>query len=272
MDFSEDYELLIPSDNVGAFNEILCRYAKGSLISKAKSDDYIFTRTGADEVVSLIDGWRQELIKKTKPLEDQGLSGNSGDKHKDGSESGGNTPEGGKKDDNGNEGSKNPKGSKHKKPATYFEDLKCTVEDQRLKRITTELIELSKKNRMEKFSVCGAMLTRALLESSLLYQVNIKGKLPNYYQSLEYEKDGKKYVSKPGLTNLVSFVRDNINDLFDINNIKNATKALEQVKGKHLDYLNSIVHGSWLDPTGDKIHVIAGDIRELLRAILNGGA
>ena len=51
-----------------------------------------------------------------------------------------------------------------------------------------------------------------------------------------------------------------------------AMMKLEELTSSRLDYLNSIVHGSWLDPTPEKIRGIAGDMRELLRVILGDTA
>ncbi len=267
IDFKDDLELKIPVENKDNFDEILCRYTRASLISNKKEDDYIFTRTESNDVIALIDSWKQELRPPTTEKEDEPKAqtgASTGDKKADvGATTGG----------KGSKGTSDKGGStKHKMPAVYFEDLKCSVEEQRLKRITTELIELSKQKRMEKFAVSGTILSRALLESCLRYQVNKKGKMGEYVKSLEYVNDGKTHVSQPGLKNMVTYVLNNVEDIFEKANVKHARKALEQITSIHLDYMNGVVHESWSDPTPGKIHDFAGDIREMLKAILSDAA
>lgn len=268
-----DYELVIPEDDVEQFNQILCRYTMASLFSTSKDDESIFTRTEPDEAIRMIDRWKEELNQAPKKYtshntspetkSDGNLDTNIGEKV---------TKDEVKDNDKSASKSKNTTTSGHKKPVDYFEDLKCTLENQRLKRLTTELVELSKKNRMEKFPAAGVMLTRSLFESCLLHLVEDHGKMGEYHKSLVFEKEGKIYVAKEGLNNLLSFVQKNVKDLFDKKNVKHANKALEQVKSNHLDTFNSIVHDTWIDPSAFMIKGIAGDIRELLRAILNGNS
>lgn len=267
IEFGDDLELKVPSESKDKFDEILCRYARASLISTKKEEDYIFTRTESADVLSLINSWKQESTHSTTGNE---VEPETPSVASNGSETTGSGTTTGGEGRNGSTGRNTS--TKHKKPAVYFEDLKCSVEEQRLKRITTELIELSKQKRMEKFTVCGTMLSRALLESCLRYQVNKKGKMGEYLKSLEYEKEGKTHISQPGLKNMVSFALKNVENLFKKSNAKNARKALEQITNIHLDYMNGIVHESWSDPTPGKIHDFAGDIREMLKAILSDTA
>lgn len=161
---------------------------------------------------------------------------------------------------------------KQESPATYFEGLKCSVKEQRLKKITAELVRLSKPKTMEKFPVSGTMLSRALLESCLRYQVKKHKKMGEYVKSLEHSKDGKITKSPEGLKNLVTFVLKNVDVLFRESNRSNARKTLEEILSHRLEYMNGIVHESWFDPTPGKVQDFAGDIREMLRFILSDTA
>ena len=264
LDFDNTFEIKIPAKEVDLFNEVLCKYAEASLILDDSEDDFIYTRSSSNEVVELINSWKREFVEvhtseregvrvenvgRTEPINKERAIPSSPIILEI------------KEDKN------------HKKPSIYFEDLKCTVEQQRLKRLTTELKELSQRQRTEKFAASATMLTRGLLESCLHYQVKKKGKLGDYMKSLEYkESDGKVHHHAEGLKNLITFVIDNIEELFQKTNLSKALSALNAIQREHLEYLNSIVHDSWRDPTAEKIHNVAGDIRELLKEILNDTA
>ena len=45
-----------------------------------------------------------------------------------------------------------------------------------------------------------------------------------------------------------------------------------QGTGGHRAYMNDVVHGNWVEPTPAAVEAIAGDVRELIRAILSGAA
>ena len=273
LNWNDKFEFTVPEEHLDTFNNILCKYAEASLLLDKSDDDFIYTRSTTEGVLELIQNWKDELNLNENPdsnsKKDLGVNSVIVESNNLGKEQTENDFRSNNKSDKKDKGT--TKGT-HKKPVKYFEDLKCSVENQRLKRLTTELVELSKNNRMEKFPAAGIMLTRSLFESCLLHLVENKNKKGDYYKSLEYEKDGKIFVTKEGLSNLVSFVLKEVNSLFKAKNVKFATKALQQVKASHLDTFNSIVHDTWLDPSGFMITGIAGDIRELLRAILTDDA
>ena len=150
------------------------------------------------------------------------------------------------------------------KPEKYFERLSCVIDDQRMQRLTIELSELSKRDRIETYPAAVIMLIRALLESCLRFQIVNKNRQPDICR--EYKRDFEEIR----LSEILKFTINNRKDLF--RDHRNAKRVLDKIESEHREYLNSIVHGSWLDPTPSKIEGIAGDIRELLRAILNGSA
>jgi hypothetical protein len=102
------------------------------------------------------------------------------------------------------------------------------------------------------------------LESCLRFQIVKNIKQTDICR--EYGRDFEKIR----LSEILKYSITHRKDLF--NDHRNAKRVLDKIESEHREYLNSIVHGSWLDPTPSKIEGIAGDIRELLRAILNGSA
>jgi len=145
------------------------------------------------------------------------------------------------------------------KPERYFGSLAkdVKVRDQRLNRLTYELISNNMRNR----PASGILLIRALIESALLFRID-KRNLTNDLKT-KYKKD----VNYIDLKELLTFCIENTEKLFQ--DSRNAKQALEKIQSTHRDYMNSIVHGSWLDPTASEIEAIAGTTRELLRAILS---
>ena len=166
----------------------------------------------------------------------------------------------GKGNDTENGGSEKAKTRKPRggPPEHYFTSLykDITVSDQRLIRLTYELANNNMKDR----PAAGTLLIRALIESSIIYRIK-KYKLDNDLKR-SYQKD----IPDIKLSEILAFAIRHSADLFKDG--KNAKKSLEKVQSDHRDYLNSIVHGSWLDPNAGEIERIAGTTRELLRTIL----
>lgn len=148
---------------------------------------------------------------------------------------------------------------KGKKPEKYFASLwkSITVDDNRLNRLTYEL----SKNDMKDRPASGILLTRSLIESALLYRIDKWG----LTQALK-DKNAGRAPADIKMNKVVQFCIDNVETLFS--DSKNAMRSLQQIQSEHLNYMNSIVHNSWQDPTAGQIEKIAGNVRELLRTIL----
>ena len=142
---------------------------------------------------------------------------------------------------------------KGKRPVIYFSDLKCTVDNQRLKRLTRELSKIT----MSQFPAAATMLTRSLLEAALIYQIE-KMKITSEYHS---------YRGKVGLKKILNFSIHSKNRLFKDPKCANGLEYLENSKYK--EFMDDIVHSKWIDPVADDLASIAGKIRELLKVILN---
>ena len=250
LNYNNFFEVEPPDKDRDKFNLILYKYALATLVLNKSYDDFINTRAKPIDVKNLIDEW----VRKFDNSDGTEPKGNNTSTQNNDSMGPGTL---------GNRQTEKPKKTSTKKPEEYFEKLTCSVDSQRLKRLTYELRELSKKNKINTFTSAAFMITRALLESSLLYQLKKKGKLE------AYEKSKKGWDS---LKKLVTYVKKEENSLFDKSNVKYAESALDLILQKDLKHLNSIVHGSWIDPTEGQIHEIAAHIRVLLQTILNDTA
>ena len=256
LDYDETLEVKPPDEDIDLFNFLLCKYIMATLI-----DNTINTRKDKDDVISRIEGWKKEYYRS--PVDEQ-KNGDGQSQNKDKNTSTNSNTNSGK--DKTQETPNNKQAKKN--PDKYFESLTCDVKDQRLLRLTNELRELSNNNRISSFPISASMLTRAILESSLKYQIKKRNKYAEYrliYKDSPYKADR--------LTNIINYVKDNAEFLFDESIASNAKNALNLFSSHNeLNYLNKIVHEEWIDPTPDHIHNIAGYIRKLLQAILSDTA
>ena len=239
------------------FNFILFKFAKSSLTDVDTSR--IDTRTSKEDILSLIDNWKSEY-DVAHPPSHQPASASHGNASNESPVTPTTLSASNTSTQTGSAGSIRAGTTKHAKPEKYFGSLRknLAVDDQRLIRLTYEL----SKNNMSSMPAAGVMLIRSLLDSSLRYQIAFKNKKP------DMERFYGKGSEKIDLDEIIKFTINNVTDLFK--EPRHAKESLERVQSQHRKYFNSIVHGSWLDPTASAIEGIAGDIRELLRAILSG--
>jgi len=149
-----------------------------------------------------------------------------------------------------------------KKPDRFFESLydNINVEDQRLKRLAKEL----STNDMDERPISGILLTRAIIESALLFRIKrhrLVGDLKKYLK----EKNNRD-IDSADLSDLLSFCISRVDKLFQ--ETRGAKEALERIQSDYRKKMNSIVHGDWIDPTASLIEEIAGATRKLLTTIL----
>jgi len=149
-----------------------------------------------------------------------------------------------------------------KKPDRFFESLydNINVEDQRLKRLAKEL----STNDMDERPISGILLTRAIIESALLFRIKrhrLVGDLKKYLK----EKNNRD-IDSADLSDLLSFCISRVDKLFQ--ETRGAQEALQRIQSDYRKKMNSIVHGDWIDPTASLIEEIAGATRKLLTTIL----
>jgi hypothetical protein len=242
--FSNNYDLETSIDK-RKFEYVFIQFAKHAFLG---AEPKISTRTSKEYVSELVQEWIKEFetkeSRKVEKKDDETKRTNVEAK------------------DTENKGTKN-EDIKTRKPRSgppehYFTSLSkdITVSDQRLRRLTYELAN----NNMKDKPAAGTLLIRALIESSITYRIqkyNLENDLKRTYQ---------KDLPDIKLSELLAFAINKSTVLFKDG--KYAKKSLEKIQSDHRDYLNSIVHGSWLDPNAGEIERIAGTTRELLRTIL----
>ena len=246
IEFSEDLELKVPQNNKDEFDYILFKYAEASLIKDTTDDDSIYTRTEMDSVIDLIRVWKEEH-KKNNQEDQTDLNKSNEVKANYGEQS-----------SNVNQIIKisvepKPRG---RKKAIYFQSLRCTIEDSRLIALTNELSKIS----VTKFPAATIMLTRSLLEASLLYQIEKKNLKKDYYV----------YDGKDGLKKILNFSIKKKAELFSDPKSASGLEYLETSKYK--DFMDDVVHSKWIVPEKGDVSNIAGKIRKLIQAIISDKA
>lgn len=244
--FDSNLELNIPDTNKEEFDYILCNYAAASLILDNTDDDSIYTRTSPSEIIDLIKDWKTEYKMKIGQTDDESKN-DKGSNSEPKSDKSGETPT-----------SKpyNDKKLRGRNPVKYFSNLKCTVDSDRLKRLSQELSKIN----MTQFPAAAIMLTRSLLESALIYQIEKRGLKSDYYN----------YEGYDGLKKILNFSIKRKAKLFADPKAAHGLEYLENSKYK--EFMDDIVHNKWIDPHETDIANIAGKIRELLKAILTDSA
>lgn len=259
LEYDEYYEIQhSPSFSKEKFDTILFKFAKASLLDD--SEDEIDTRKPIEETLNLIRGWKAEYDQQ-HPIKTTSFS-SEGTVTRDGTSE---RPVADTRNQGGQSGLSsitNPMPSKQKqkkyRKAKYFGKLECKVGEERLIMLSDEISRLPVKT----YPAAAIMLTRALIESCLLYLIKTKGILPELK---------KQCQNKCGLDDIINFTITNSASLFNDPSMANPLRFL-QGTGGHRVYMNDVVHGNWVDPTPAAVEAIAGDTRELVRAILKGTA
>lgn len=146
------------------------------------------------------------------------------------------------------------KQQKFPKPARFFEDFQCPVDDKRLAQLSLE-IRMVNHTRMP---IAATMLLRALLESSLRYHLIRIGKWDELIDSNGAE---------PGLIKIINFCLNKKNKVFKI---KRARDVLNSFHGSgYKEAFDLIVHGIWVDANPLTLEQAASMLRGLITYILN---
>lgn len=249
--YSFDNQYNVISDDQARADYLLYRMMRSAFVKE--SLEQINTRTPDETVISYLKKFEEDY-KKYKEEQKESKEEKVDSSNKSGTNS--DTGKESKTGKNKEASASNKVKGKGKKPVVYFSDLKCTISNQRLTRLTNELAYIN----MTQFPAAATMLTRSLLESALIYQIEKKN-LKNEYA---------EYGGRDGLKKILNFSIHIKNKLFKDPKSANGLEYLETSKYK--DFMDDIVHNKWIDPTPEDIAVIAGKIRELLRAILTDSA
>ena len=257
--YDEHYEIQhSTSFSKEKFDIILFKFAKAALIDN--SGDEIDTRRPIEETLNLIRGWKAEYDQQhpsptaTSPSEGTNTRVGTSGTSTTGAENHGIQSS---SVATASTHSATSKPKKHRK-ARYFGKLECRVTDERLITLSDEISKLPVKT----YPAAAVMLTRALIESCLSYLIKTKGLLPQLKKNCQ---------NKCGLDEIINFTIANSTRLFNEPSMANPLRFL-QGTGGHRAYMNDVVHGNWVEPTPAAVEAIAGDVRELIRAILSGTA
>ena len=269
INFDDDFELKIPKEKVDEFDYILCKYAEAALINNKGSQDYIDTRTKVHEVVELIKRWREnfsgkDVVENTKKPENSSDENNN--KEKDGNKDGDERSEDdGKKKEEGKEASRLP---------PYFQELKVCkdLRNPKLEHIVHEIAKIPE----EKFPLSGLLLARVLIENSLIHRLKHRKQWSAFMKDLANSKD--KYGNTKDRTkiytldDIVRFCVTNVQNLFsdkrDADLAKKALTKLQSRDGGIRQYLNDMVHESFITPSAQHLQLIADDMRILIQKII----
>ncbi len=257
--YDEHYEIQhSTSFSKEKFDIILFKFAKAALIEN--SEDEIDTRRPIEETLNLIKGWKAEYEQQhpppISPVSSESVNIGNGKKGSYVENKGTNVSPSSSVLSTSHES--NTRKTKKSSDGKYFRKLECSIKNERLSILTDEISRLPVKT----YPTAAVMLTRALIESSLLYLIENKGLLPQLK---------KQCQNKCGLDDVINFTIDHATQLFNDKSMANPLRFL-QGTGGHRVYMNDIVHGNWVDPTPGAVGAIAGDVRNLIQAILNGTA
>ena len=256
LEYNEEYEVR-HSQNFSKekFDYVLFKFAKASLVEN--SGDEIDTRRPIEETLTLIKGWKTEYDQQhPSPMpptsttiintgEGADVNSGIGTKVQVCPTIPGETP------------STTPKPKKNRE-GKYFRKLQCSIIEERLNYLSDEISKLPVKT----YPAAAVMLTRALIESCLIYLIKNKELFPELK---------KQCQNKCGLDEAINFTIDHAEQLFKDPSMANPLRYL-QGTGGHRKYMNDVVHGNWVEPTPAAVEAIAGDVRNLIQAILNGTA
>ena len=259
--FSENYEVIhAPELTSEKFNFLLFKFLKSSLIDVGS--EIIDTRTPTSEILQMINRWKSEYDSVHPASASETVSTNSG------TQSNGGSRREGDRNTNGNTRTTSGDRSDSRRNRTgsgghtekYLKSLKrhLNIEDDRINRLTAELSYINYTRN----PVAALMLIRALLESTLLYQIKSK----NMFSELREQSRGE-----PRLDDIVKFSLTNKDRLFANPQLANSLQYVQQAGG-HRKFLNDVVHDTFIDPTTAHAELISGDLRNLFIAIISGGA
>lgn len=140
------------------------------------------------------------------------------------------------------------------KASTFFEKIDCKANDDTLIKLCKELRIV---NHIE-MPVAATMLLRCTLELSLVYQVKKKGK----WKELLDKNAGKD----PTLQQLFNFCALEKNAIFNETRVSNILN--NQTARDSKDYLDTVVHGRWVEADSARLHSIANSLRKVITAIV----
>jgi len=144
------------------------------------------------------------------------------------------------------------------KVVKFFEKLECNVSDDRLIALTKEIKRISYRD----YPIAATFLSRALLESSLLYCIKKK----RMYSQLMARVPGPD-KKDPGLKLVIQFCLDEADKIFT--NASRLRSLLNRWISKHKDYCDLVVHGEWLKANKTTLEQLSAETFPFIRKVLD---
>ncbi|MDQ7981379.1 hypothetical protein QYH69_29535 [Paraburkholderia sp. SARCC-3016] len=170
-----------------------------------------------------------------------------------------------KSDDQGEPGKKDPAGSKggtaDPKPpraSVFFENLACHVVDDNLIKLTQEI----KTINHQRMPIAASLMTRALFECALVYQIKKAKKWGEVLKMAPQNKPGWD----PGLGDLIKFAKNFDNGVFTERNICKALAS--HITDQAKNYLDAMTHIKYQGVDASILESYANHLRGTIKYIL----
>ena len=151
----------------------------------------------------------------------------------------------------------------------YFRKLLVAknLNDENLEHVVYEISKI----QVEKFPLATLLLTRTLIEKSLIYRLKFKNIWRTFMEDMKKKYGENNYKSSFKLDDLVRYCINNNDKLFEDPKISvDAKKALEAINSNSIrKYLNDMVHESLRNGSPESVENIADNIRGLIQKILS---
>ncbi|ASI13761.1 hypothetical protein Mia14_0443 [Candidatus Mancarchaeum acidiphilum] len=158
------------------------------------------------------------------------------------------------------------KGKKPESQPKYFSNLTVSksLNNSKLEHIAKEISSIDVKN----YPLATLILTRTLIENSLIYRIEDKGLWKDFLKSNALRGIARLY----NLDDIVKYSINNVQKLFTNEayrkNAKEAMEKIQQSKDGIRKYLNDMVHESFINPSPEHVQLIADSVRILIQKIL----
>lgn len=159
-----------------------------------------------------------------------------------------------------------PRGTQPRAPkaSQFFENLTCKVVNDPLIKLTKELAEINASQR----PIAASMLTRAMLETALLYKVRQAGKMPALMTANRAANPKAPPGADPGLDMIIGFCKNFSNGVFAEQNICKALNSSQTKEAKK--YLDAMVHRRFQEADPPTLASVANNLRQVFAYILDG--
>ena len=255
---SKNYDLHTSMEK-GKFDYVLSKFTRSLFLG---SEPNISTRTNKEDVKEYVNKWITEYddshVNIIKEKNSVGTIKQEG------------TTDTEKKEKYGDEQLKTKsKGKTPKAHSGYFRNLKVdpNLKDESLEHVAHEISKI----KVEDFPLATLLLTRTLIEKSLIYRLRHKNIWGAFMKKMETKYGEHNYKLAFKLDDLLTYCIDFSDKLFDDPKFAvDAKKSLEAINSKLIrQYLNDMVHESLRQGSPASVDTIADNIKGVVQKILS---